>query len=469
MAPTKLEADYLVIGAGAMGMAFADTLVAETDATIAIVDRYARPGGHWTTAYPYVRLHQPSAYYGVNSLPLGGETVDETGWNKGLYELASGQEICAYFDVAMQRLQATGRVSYLPGCDYLGDGQVQRTATGETFEVAVRRRTVDASYMGVMVPSMRPPPYEVAPGVACAPPNALPGLFGQYERFTVVGAGKTGIDACLWLLGQGVPDSQIAWIMPRDSWLLDRVNIQPGGQFAAAIGRGLMGQAMAVFEATSAADLLMRLEACGQLLRLTPDVQPTMYRCATVSRAELEALRTLTGIVRLGRVQAIDTNEIRLDGGAVPTSARTLHIDCSADGLGSRPAVPVFEDGRITLQPVRFCQQVFSAAFIAHVEAAYPDDDTARNRLTTPIPHPDTVLDWLRINAVSSRNSLLWEEDQGLRAWLAASRLDIGRYFGGAPSDPAVAADQARKRRAATMAQVSKLEKLLRAEGAGAA
>ncbi len=32
-----------------------------------IVDRNDQPGGHWTTAYPFVRLHQPSAYYGVNS------------------------------------------------------------------------------------------------------------------------------------------------------------------------------------------------------------------------------------------------------------------------------------------------------------------------------------------------------------------------------------------------------------------
>lgn len=69
--PETPEVDYLIVGAGAMGMAFADTLVAETDATVALVDRYGRPGGHWTVAYPYARLHQPSAYYGVNSRELG--------------------------------------------------------------------------------------------------------------------------------------------------------------------------------------------------------------------------------------------------------------------------------------------------------------------------------------------------------------------------------------------------------------
>jgi cation diffusion facilitator CzcD-associated flavoprotein CzcO len=54
----SIEADYLVIGAGAMGMAFVDTLIAETDATVVLVDRNDQPGGHWVSAYPFVRLHQ---------------------------------------------------------------------------------------------------------------------------------------------------------------------------------------------------------------------------------------------------------------------------------------------------------------------------------------------------------------------------------------------------------------------------
>ena len=47
-----------------------------SDATIAIVDRYHRPGGHWNVAYPFVRLHQPSSFYGVNSRVLGTEAID---------------------------------------------------------------------------------------------------------------------------------------------------------------------------------------------------------------------------------------------------------------------------------------------------------------------------------------------------------------------------------------------------------
>lgn len=74
-----LETDYLVVGAGAAGMAITDELLTHTDATVALVDRRAAPGGQWLEAYPYVRLHQPSASYGVSSLPLGHDTIDERG------------------------------------------------------------------------------------------------------------------------------------------------------------------------------------------------------------------------------------------------------------------------------------------------------------------------------------------------------------------------------------------------------
>ncbi len=127
-----IEADYLVIGAGATAMAFVDTLVSETSASVVVVDRNHRPGGHWTTAYPFVRLHQPSAYYGVNSRPLGNDTIDGTGLNKGFYELAAGADVCAYFDEVMQQqLLPTGRVTYFPMSEYLGDGRIG-TPGGDT-------------------------------------------------------------------------------------------------------------------------------------------------------------------------------------------------------------------------------------------------------------------------------------------------------------------------------------------------
>src|SRR5262245_46414879 len=68
----EIETDYLVVGAGASGMAFVDSLLSHNDnIDVTIVDRRHRPGGHWLDSYPFVRLHQPSANYGVTSRTLG--------------------------------------------------------------------------------------------------------------------------------------------------------------------------------------------------------------------------------------------------------------------------------------------------------------------------------------------------------------------------------------------------------------
>ena len=90
-----LKTDYLVAGAGAMGMAFVDTLLSETEADIIMVDRHAKPGGHWNVAYPFVKLHQPSAFFGVASRELSRFEKDKVGLNKGLFDLASGAEVSA--------------------------------------------------------------------------------------------------------------------------------------------------------------------------------------------------------------------------------------------------------------------------------------------------------------------------------------------------------------------------------------
>ena len=95
--------DYLVIGSGASGLAFVDTLIAQKpDSRVLIVDKHDRPGGHWNDAYSFVTLHQPSAFYGVSSMELSSGLIDEIGLNKGLHELATGAEVSSYFDRVMR-------------------------------------------------------------------------------------------------------------------------------------------------------------------------------------------------------------------------------------------------------------------------------------------------------------------------------------------------------------------------------
>ena len=441
--PTAIEADYVIIGAGAMGMAFADVILTETDATIAIVDRGNRPGGHWNHAYPFVRLHQPSAFYGVNSRPLGSDRKDTDGWNTGLYELASGSEVVTYYDhVMQQQFVPSGRVTHVPMHDVDVAAITGRDVTarslvdGSVVDLRATRRVVDASYMNVSVPSQRAPQYGIAPGVRHGPVNALGTLSEPADGYTVIGAGKTGADACLFLLRNGVDPDTIRWITPRDSWFLDRARIQPG-DFFETTAAAFIDQYRCVAESTSIPDLFRLLEDAGLLLRLDPAIEPTMYRCSTVTADELDQLRRIEHVVRLGRVQQITSESIVLDDGTLPTTTSTFHVDCTADGLERRPIVPVFGPDRLTLQTVRTCQQVFSAAFIAHVEAAY-DDDAHRNMLCGVVPHPDAATDWIRTAYGSSLNSGNWNADPELAAWLADARLD-GFSSSEPPSDELVA------------------------------
>ena len=430
-----IEADYLVVGAGAMGMAFVDTVITESDATVVIVDRNDQPGGHWLTAYPFVRLHQPSAYYGVNSRPLGDDTIDANGWNAGFYELAGAGEICAYFDAVMrQQFLPSGRVSYFPMSEYLGDGRI-RTLNGDEVAVNVRRRTVDATYLGVVVPSMRPPAYDVAPGVDCIPPNGLPKKLFR-DQYVIVGAGKTAFDSCLWLVRHGISPDRVTWIRPRDSWLLDRAAIQPGMVFAERVVSDFAAQMKAVLKATSTEDLFARLAGAGCLLRIDESVDPTMYRCAIVSETELAQLRRIEDVVRMGHVHAIEPGRIVLEQGSVETAPYALYVDCTGDGLGKRPPVDVFQPGHLVLQPVRTCQPAFSAAVIGHVEVT-KDDDAQRNAYCRPVPHPTVPVDWLTMTKTFHANQLHWFADAEMMAWLSGARLNVVSHLSTRTPSPA--------------------------------
>ncbi len=420
----NLETDYLVVGSGAVGMAFADTLLAETDARILLVDRNHKPGGHWNQAYSFVTLHQPSAFYGVSSLELCKGRKDEVGLNKGLMELASGAEVSAYFDeVMLHTFLPSGRVAYYPMCDYLSRGEFVSRLTGQRYRVAVRRKTVDATYLNTSVPLTHTPSFSVSPDVRFVPPNHLPQIQERPTGFVVIGGGKTGIDTCLWLLDNGVSPDAIRWIVSRDAWLLNRRNVQPTEEFFFDSIGAQAAQVEAIAGASSIEDMFDRLEAAGYFLRIDENERPSMFHGATISELELEALRRIENVVRLGHVKALEPDRIVLENGPLPTSLEHVHVDCSASAVKNVAIKPVFAGDVITPQTVRPYQPVFSAAFIAHVEAAYDDEDT-KNRLCRAVPLPDDDTDFLRFTAASMINQQTWSKDPELRAWLLANRLD---------------------------------------------
>lgn len=461
-----IETDYLVIGAGAVGLAFADTLIAENpDAHVTIVDRHGKPGGHWNDAYSFVALHQPSAFYGVNSLQLGAGRIDSIGVNKGLNELASGPEVSGYFDTVMrQHLLPSGRVTYMPMSDYVGDHRVVALLSGEKTQISVRKKTVDATYFGTTVPSTHTPKFKIADGVRVVTPNALPNLWQSKgtrpKRFCILGAGKTAMDVGVWLLASGAAPDAIQWVMPRDSWLLNRLRTQPGIQFFNATIGGQAAQMEAFAQSHSVDEIFERLETAGVMLRIYPDHKPTMFHYATISTGEIDELRRITHVIRMGRVQTIEPDALVLDGGRVPMDADTLYVDCTASAVEVRPAIPIFQDGLITPQLVRVPQPAFSAALVAYVEAHY-DDDAKKNELCRTVPFPETLAHYVPCNIVNMMNQFTWSQDKTLSRWIRSSRLDgFGKVIAAVDPGDTDKVELLTRFRSNAMAAMANLQKL---------
>ncbi|MEY4749618.1 MAG: hypothetical protein RIQ60_1832 [Pseudomonadota bacterium] len=441
-----LDTDYLVIGAGATGLAFADTLLEHhPDCHITLVDRRTLAGGHWNDAYPFVALHQPSAFYGVNSLSLGSGRKDEHGHNAGLYELASGAEVCGYFQQVMQqRLLASGRVSFLSGhrfegMDETGRARLVACLSGAGLTVKVRCKRVDAAHFMPDVPATTPPAYPAADGVRLLTPTALSrlGLPGDNDAagppsgYCIVGAGKTAMDVGVWLLGQGVPAEAIHWVVPRDSWVVNRLTTQPGEEFFMHSIGGMVKQMRALAAAEGVDDVFLRLEAAGQMLRIDPAHTPRMFHYATLSEGEVALLRRITQVIRRGRVLAIERDALVMEqGGRLPMPPGLAYIHCSTSAVRRLQVQPIFQPGRITPQLVRAPLVTFSAAVCAYVEArvATGDDcaaaDAARNALCQPAPFPHDLAGYLAATLVNQSNQLRWNQDKALRDWMRQTRLD---------------------------------------------
>jgi hypothetical protein len=446
MADGMATTDYLVIGAGLAGMAFTDALIAEdAESSVLMVDRRHGPGGHWNDAYPFVRLHQPSAFYGVPSRDLGEDRIDQTGPNAGFYERATAAEICHYFQEVMdETFLPSGQVELRTMSDVREDGDgtvtVTHNLTGATTRVDVRKKVVDARYLESVIPSTHVPSFTTGDDVALIPVNGLVKAAEPVGGYVVLGAGKTAMDACVWLLEQGVDPDRITWVKPREAWTLERGAYQPREKVGSFI-TGYADTVEASALATSVPDLFERLEACGGLVRIDRTVEATMFRAPFLSEYERERLRTVEHVVRHGRVRAIEADRmVMVDGTEVPVPRGALFVDCTAEGLQSPGQKPVFEDRRVTPQGMREGSPSFNAALIGYLEATRGDDLAAANALAPPNAYPNTALDWIRQRHVSMLAQAAWDQQPDVAEWIEGCRLNIAQGMLEHASDPLVGA-----------------------------
>ncbi len=360
----------------------------------------------------------------MSSAPLGTGRIEEVGPNAGFYELAAGHEVLGHFDLVMrERFLPSGRVRFFPMSEVGEDRAVTSLLSGERCAVDARR-FVDATYSKMQVPSTTTPSYAIAPGVACVPLNALPRMAPDYDAFVVIGAGKTAMDACVWMLENGVDPDRITWIVPRDSWVLNRANLQPGDEFFAAFAKSLADQVEAVALADSVDDVFARLEAAGELRRLDPTVTPTAYHCATLSDGELAQLR---------RIEQRDPPRSRHGDRRRRDPARSGHDPDRTDDaarrlLGGRDPRPSARRRSSTATGSRSssCARV-SRRSARRSSASSSRRSPTRTRRTASARRsraPNVPLDWLKMLRLELVNRDLWMKYPQLGDWMVESRLD---------------------------------------------
>ncbi|HEY3015823.1 MAG TPA: FAD/NAD(P)-binding protein [Nocardioides sp.] len=434
-----VEADYLVVGAGAMGMAFTDALIDHADVRVALIDRRHGVGGHWLEAYPFVRLHQASAFYGVPSTLMGGGRLQQHGPEAGLQERATQPEICAYYGrMLAERMVQPGKVEFFPNTEYLGDRTFVSRISGERFEVPERCRVVDGHYLAPSIPAEKPAPFGLADDVRVIPVNDLARLEEAPSQYVIAGTGKTATDAVIWLLARGVDPDAICWVRPREPWMMNRAVVQPDP----AIFMGMVADTMqAAAASASVEDLFLRLEDLGIMLRMDRGAPATMAKAPTLAMWELEQLRTIENVVRRGHIEQVDRGKLTFADGSVGIADDALVVHCAADGLKYPTPVPVWRPEVITLQAIRAGFPCFGAAVLGYVEATRDDDDE-KNRLCPPTPYGNSMAEWARMTVLGARAAASFTSEPDIKAWADRVALNPARippeYGGSAELDDAL-------------------------------
>jgi len=246
-----------------------------------------------------------------------------------------------YYQVVLQDLIDTGRVRFFPESSYFN--KMIRSATGKVWSVKARK--IVWANCGE-VPSKSPMPLPCLQGAGvnvCSPDD--PAVLSHAPEYLVVGAGKSAVEALLWLLKKGIDPETITWVLPHESyWLQERVP-----------------------PATPS----------GKVRTVQPQAQSSKFQCAALSNQELKDLGLVTNIVRLGLVMGAEPGRLLFERGEVPLQTGSVVLDCS-ESLQDHKEVPIWQPGKLVLQCLSNCKRAKSSALIAAIELQ-PGTDEEKN------------------------------------------------------------------------------------------
>jgi hypothetical protein len=304
--------------------------------------------------------------------------------------------------------------------------------------VKVRKRFVDATYVGPSIPSRHTPSFEIDEGVRFVTPNRLADLSEPGARYTVIGSGKTAMDSTGWLIEQGVAPDSIRWIKPREPLMINRAFTQPR-ELVASFVQLQASLARSAATAESAMDFPLRLESDGALVRIHSDVEPTAFRGGTICMGEVERIRQVSNVVRSGYVRRIGTDRVVLTEGEIDARPDEVFVDCTARGVRSVKARPVFAPGRMTLQFLTLGNATYSAATIGIVEA-FVADEAEKNTMCPPSSFDGTLVGFPALVLPVMRGTAARSAVPEINDWNMRTRMNPIRGAADRKDDPVIAA-----------------------------
>ncbi|MEO0670264.1 MAG: FAD-dependent oxidoreductase [Pseudomonadota bacterium] len=231
--PARDSYDLVVVGAGIAGLnaLHAATVHLPPDAHVLLVDEKDRPGGMWTMAYDYVRLHQPHPLFTV-----GGMRWD---WAKPANYLARRDEVQAHLAACLEAMRGACTLDTCFG-QHARDVREVRQDNGWTAEVDLH--PIGAPENGVTVSAGRvihaagfnysaPGPIPLtSDNVVSTTPADLHAVLAQNPDAPayVVGGGKTGMDTVLAILDEN-PERRVVLINGGGTYYLNRDRAFPRG------------------------------------------------------------------------------------------------------------------------------------------------------------------------------------------------------------------------------------------------
>lgn len=483
------QVDYLIIGAGATGLAFADTLLhhSSPSTSVLMVDKNSSPGGQWVDSYGFVRLHQPSDMYGVETMKLEPSGEDCSASKEEAHR-ATRVEILEYYDRVTKVLEEkydfhfVGDTAFdMSQLDDDDDDEEEILKVAEEEEGAstdmhphyryklsggrsiMAKKVVDARYLQPDLPIHVPPKFKFDPEVInVVPVNTLAETDkqSQTKHYVIIGAGKTGMDAIVHLIQhEQVNPDNILWIVPNEAWITARENIGSFAEFLHECTKLQKKNDLANNNNGRPGNIeseeffqrgFLEWERKGKVYRFNEDILPTKFKDATLSKSELALIKNVKRVVRNGRVESIDNEgTIHFAGGRttmpLPWSSSsttdTTFVHCSAGAFNyskqTKKPPPIFSPHRISVQDVYgtpgFC---FVGSIIGKLESLGTKfTDAEKNSMcAAPIPNPSSLPlgpSGGDIGVISPGHGYVqrlsnlnrWLQVPEIRNWLAGHRL----------------------------------------------